>query len=76
TVYVNSCVSVRWDYNCSVEFFWAPFLVEEDSINVGNTSKAILRLDAIEKHGAYWRDADILVFNSAHWWTHGNKEDS
>ncbi|KAH9292448.1 hypothetical protein KI387_042365 [Taxus chinensis] len=67
---------VAQDYNCSVEFFWAPFLVEQDSINVGNKSKAILRLDAIEKHGAYWRDADILVFNSAHWWTHGNKEDS
>ncbi|XP_057822421.1 protein trichome birefringence-like 6 isoform X2 [Cryptomeria japonica] len=61
------------DYNCSFEFFWAPFLVEQGSVNNGNISKEILKLDAIEKHGAYWRGVDILVFNSAHWWTHGNK---
>jgi len=61
------------DYNCTVELFWAPFLVEQDSIKIGNKSKEILRLQAIEKHGAYWKDVDILIFNSAHWWIHGNK---
>lgn len=61
------------DYNCTVELFWAPFLVEQDSIKIGNKSREILRLQAIEKHGAYWKDVDILIFNSAHWWVHGNK---
>eukprot|EP01018_Ginkgo_biloba_P033413 Gb_34157 [translate_table: standard] len=67
------CMLRSADYNCTVEFFWAPFLIEQGSINVNNKTKEILRLDAIEKHGAHWKDVDILVFNSAHWWTHGNK---
>ena len=55
-----------------MEFSWAAFLVEPDNINVMNKSKEILKLDAIEKHGANWKDGDILVFNSGHWWTHGD----
>eukprot|EP01018_Ginkgo_biloba_P010970 Gb_06481 [translate_table: standard] len=51
------------EYNCSVEFFWAPFLVELDETN------KILRLDSIENHGEYWKGVDMLVFNSAHWWS-------
>ncbi|KAH9330110.1 hypothetical protein KI387_002218, partial [Taxus chinensis] len=61
------------DYNFSVEFYWAPFLVEQGSIKSGNGSKEVLKLNAIEKHGVYWRDVDLLVFNTGHWWTHGNK---
>lgn len=64
---------IAQDYNVSVEFYWAPFLVEQANIEFQNQTRGILRLDAIEKHGANWKDIDILVFNSGHWWTHGNK---
>ncbi|GFY98658.1 similar to TRICHOME BIREFRINGENCE-LIKE 6 [Actinidia rufa] len=29
-----------------------------------------LRIDAIDKGSSRWKGADILVFNTAHWWTH------
>ncbi|XP_077234472.1 TRICHOME BIREFRINGENCE-LIKE 36 [Tasmannia lanceolata] len=58
------------DFEASVEFCWAPFLVE---LNVGLHNKRILQLDAIEENAKFWRGVDILVFDSAHWWTHSGK---
>ncbi|GLJ31251.1 hypothetical protein SUGI_0626770 [Cryptomeria japonica] len=55
------------DYNASVEFFWAPFLVQLETNKQGKT---ILDLDSIEKNGIYWKGADIMVFESSHWWDH------
>ncbi|KAH9296140.1 hypothetical protein KI387_039728, partial [Taxus chinensis] len=55
------------EYNASVELFWAPFLVELETNKQG---KNILHLDYIEEHGMYWKGADILVFESSHWWDH------
>ncbi|KAL5735171.1 hypothetical protein ACOSP7_033032 [Xanthoceras sorbifolium] len=58
------------DFETTIEFCWAPLLVE---LKKGPENKRILHLDLIEENARYWRGADILVFDSAHWWTHSEK---
>ncbi|ERN11118.1 hypothetical protein AMTR_s00024p00162030 [Amborella trichopoda] len=59
------------DYNCSVEFVRSPFLVQEWEIPEPNgTMKETLRLDIIENSASKYKNADIIVFNTGHWWTH------
>ncbi|KAF8016250.1 hypothetical protein BT93_H1684 [Corymbia citriodora subsp. variegata] len=57
-------------YNCSVDFVGAPFLVRESSFSNGNGTFGTLRLDLMDRTTRTYRDADILVFNTGHWWTH------
>ncbi|KAJ0046267.1 hypothetical protein Pint_05825 [Pistacia integerrima] len=59
------------DFDTSIEFCWAPLLVE---LKKGPENKRILHLDLIEENARYWRGVDILVFDSAHWWTHPEKK--
>ncbi|KAM0028176.1 putative PMR5 domain, PC-Esterase [Helianthus debilis subsp. tardiflorus] len=58
------------DYNVSVDFYWAPMLVESlgDSPTNHHSDNRIVRIKSIEKHARHWVDADILIFNSFHWW--------
>lgn len=58
------------DYETSIEFCWAPFLVE---LRKETGNKRILHLDLIEENAKYWRGIDVLVFDSAHWWTHSDR---
>ncbi|KAJ7975990.1 protein trichome birefringence-like [Quillaja saponaria] len=59
------------DYNFSVEFFVSPFLVQEWEIPDKNgTKKETLRLDLVGKSSDQYKDADIIIFNTGHWWTH------
>ncbi|KAM7532276.1 hypothetical protein LguiB_035686 [Lonicera macranthoides] len=60
------------DFEASVEFSWAPLLVE---LKKGG-NKRILHLDLIEENAKYWKGVDVLVFDSAHWWTHSEKYSS
>ncbi|XP_021858138.1 protein trichome birefringence [Spinacia oleracea] len=59
------------DYNCSVEFFRSPFLVREWEIPDKNGSKKeTLRLDLVERASDRYKDAEFLIFNTGHWWSH------
>ncbi|GAB2285416.1 hypothetical protein Dimus_019868 [Dionaea muscipula] len=59
------------DYDVTVEFYWSPFLVDLD-LNHESGSK-VLVLDKLSPNSAQWRGADVMVFNSGHWWIHLGK---
>ncbi|XP_010543705.1 PREDICTED: protein trichome birefringence-like 32 [Tarenaya hassleriana] len=63
------------EYNASMEFYWAPFLLESNADNaaVHRISDRIVRKGSINKHGKHWRGADIVVFNTYLWWMTGFK---
>ncbi|KAL7582833.1 hypothetical protein Lser_V15G42827 [Lactuca serriola] len=54
------------DYNISIDYYWAPMLVESNGDDPSNhrLDHRIIRIKAIEKHARHWVDADILVFNT------------
>lgn len=58
------------DYNCSVDFVSSPFLVRQSAFKGKNGSFETLRLDLMDKTTSMYSDADIVIFNSGHWWTH------
>ena len=34
------------------------------------SKKETLRLDLVERSSDRYKDADVLVFNTGHWWSH------
>ncbi|CAN1278101.1 Protein trichome birefringence [Linum perenne] len=59
------------DYDCTVEFFVTPFLVQEwETKDKKGSAKETLRLDLIGQSSNQYKTADFIVFNTGHWWTH------
>lgn len=58
------------DYHCTIEFYVTHFLVQEGKARIGKRRRRTLRIDRIDKASSKWKGGDILIFNSAHWWTH------
>ncbi|XP_045811874.1 protein trichome birefringence-like 5 [Trifolium pratense] len=60
------------DYDCTVAFVRSHFLVREGiRMNGQGSSNPTLSIDRIDKTSSRWKKADILVFNTGHWWAHG-----
>ncbi|KAI3526259.1 hypothetical protein L1887_05505 [Cichorium endivia] len=54
------------DYGVDVSFYRAPYLVDIDAVD----GRRVLKLEEITKNARAWMTADVLSFNTGHWWSH------
>ncbi|CAN1816617.1 Protein trichome birefringence-like 2 [Linum perenne] len=78
----GSCPHIDRDFDCHangrpdsgfVKWRWQPNRCDvprESLFSSANGTVDTLRLDLMDKTTSMYHDADIIVFNTGHWWTH------
>ncbi|MED6180681.1 Transducin beta-like protein 2 [Stylosanthes scabra] len=63
-------ISGKTEFKKKVDFVMSPFIVQESTFKGKNGTFETLRLDLMDQTTKRYKDADIIVFNTGHWWTH------